>query len=316
MRALATAALLAGSAVLTACAPVPALRIADPAVPRAHELTQVAFHPQDEYQCGPAALATVLNHAGTVVTPEQLVPRVFLPAREGSLQVEMIAATRQFDRVPYVLDGTRETIVREVAAGHPVLVLQNLGLGWLPVWHYAVVVGYDVEREEFILRSGREARLATGLATFERTWARGEHWALSVTAPGDVPFTADESRYLAAIAPFERLGRSGTAAQAYAGALQRWPESNTARFGLANASYALGQRAGAERLYRDIVARDPRHAAAWNNLAQVLFDLERWADAEAAAQRAVELGGASVETARRTLAEIRARRTPPVQPPD
>src|SRR5437868_6842253 len=53
------------------------------------ELKEVPFFPQDEYQCGPAALATVLNTFGVKVTPEELVPEVYLPARKGSLQAGM-----------------------------------------------------------------------------------------------------------------------------------------------------------------------------------------------------------------------------------
>ena len=41
---------------------------------RAVELAQTPFFPQDRYQCGPAALATVLGAAGVHVTPEELVP--------------------------------------------------------------------------------------------------------------------------------------------------------------------------------------------------------------------------------------------------
>src|SRR5207237_7460971 len=43
------------------------------------ELKDVPFFAQDEYQCGPAALATVLANAGLKLTPEQLVPEVYLP---------------------------------------------------------------------------------------------------------------------------------------------------------------------------------------------------------------------------------------------
>ena len=123
------------------------------APPVAGELTRVPFFPQERYQCGPAALATVLAAADVPVTAEELVPRVYLPVRRGSLQTEMIAATRQYDRVPYVLDPTLDAIAGEIQAGRPVLVLQNLGLRSLPRWHYSVVVGVDARRRELILRS-------------------------------------------------------------------------------------------------------------------------------------------------------------------
>ena len=64
-------------AVLAGCAQlVPqtvALRSGWPAgVPERVEWTGVPFFPQVDYQCGPAALATVLGYSGVKVTPEQL----------------------------------------------------------------------------------------------------------------------------------------------------------------------------------------------------------------------------------------------------
>ncbi|MET0987939.1 MAG: hypothetical protein ABW034_21275, partial [Steroidobacteraceae bacterium] len=69
-------------------------------LPERVELEQVPFFPQAEYQCGPAALATVLEAAGVATTPDALVPIVYLPARKGTLQTELVAATRRFDRIP------------------------------------------------------------------------------------------------------------------------------------------------------------------------------------------------------------------------
>ena len=74
-----------------------------PGIPGARELTEVPFFPQDDYQCGPAALATVMSAAGVKVTPEELVPEVYLPERKGSLQVEMLAAPRRHGLVSYQL---------------------------------------------------------------------------------------------------------------------------------------------------------------------------------------------------------------------
>ena len=59
------------------------------------ELKEVPFFPQEAYQCGPAALATVLVAAGASVTPEALAPQAYLPERHGSLQLELVAATRR-----------------------------------------------------------------------------------------------------------------------------------------------------------------------------------------------------------------------------
>ncbi len=117
-------------------------------------------------------------HAGRESTPEALVPQVYLPARKGSLQAEMLATARRHRLVAYPLAPRLEDLLREIAAGNPVVVLQNLALDWAPQWHYAVAIGYDLDAREIVLRSGVTRRLAMTLDTFERTWARSGHWAM------------------------------------------------------------------------------------------------------------------------------------------
>ena len=98
-----------------------------PGLPEQVELA-TPFFPQEEYQCGPAALATALVSAGAQTTPEALVPQVYVPERKGSFQVEMLAAARRHGMVSYALAPKFEDLLREIAAGTPVIVLQNLGI--------------------------------------------------------------------------------------------------------------------------------------------------------------------------------------------
>ena len=63
------------------------------------ELDSAPFFPQKDYQCGPASLATVMAYSGISVTPDDLVSKVYLPNRGGSLQVEMLAAPRSYGLV-------------------------------------------------------------------------------------------------------------------------------------------------------------------------------------------------------------------------
>ena len=147
-----------------------ALRTGWPAgVAQSTEIAGVPFFPQEEYECGPAALATVLDFSGAHTTPEALVPQVYLPGRHGSLQLELLAASRRHDRVPYVLAPRYADLLREVAAGHPVLVLQDVGLVGTQ-WHYAVVNGFDYPSGTVLLRSGRRARQEMPFTAFERSF--------------------------------------------------------------------------------------------------------------------------------------------------
>jgi hypothetical protein len=276
-------------------------------LPEPVELTAVPFFPQEEYQCGPAALATVLNWSGVNVTPAELAPQVYLPERRGSLQLELIGAARRHGRIPYVLQPQLESLLAEVSSGNPVLILQNLSLPWYPAWHYAVVAGFDLKRDRLVLRSGPIERHEVPFKVFERTWRRSHYWALVVLPPDRLPFTAEEIPYVQAVAPLERLARWPDTAQAYATALTRWPKSLAARMGLGNSRYALGDVRGAEEAFRQAARDHPDAGVAFNNLAQALSDQGRLPEAQAAAQRAVELGGPQGKTFRETLKQIEAR---------
>ncbi|MDP3516452.1 MAG: PA2778 family cysteine peptidase [Pseudohongiella sp.] len=254
-------------------------------------LSQVPFFAQDLYQCGPAALATVLTASGISVTPEQLVPLVYVPAREGSFQVEMVAATRSLGRLAYRLTPTLEALLSEVAAGQPVLVLQNLSLKWYPRWHFAVVKGFDVQAGRIILNSGMIENYDMSLATFERTWARAQHWAILTLSPGDMPVMGEPAAYFSALAAFEQNNASELAASAYISGLQHWPSDINLRMGYGNLLYSQQLPSHAHEQFSALLLEHPDYAPAHNNLAQILLEQGQGELALHHAQQAVALGG-------------------------
>lgn len=296
------------SLLVAGCATLESDRLAlPPGLPAQVELDAVPFFPQQAFQCGPATLAMALRAADVAATPEALEPQVYIPDKRGSLQPELLAATRRNGRLAYVLQPELLSVLREVAAGQPVIVLQNLAFAWYPKWHYALVVGYDASRGEMILRSGLTPRHVVAMQTFERTWRRAGAWAMVVVAPGTVPATADELAYLQALVDFER--QAGAAATAgYQAATRRWPRSLGAWLGLGNRHYAQGERAAAADAYRQAVRHHPQSAVALNNLAQTLADLNQLTEAETVARQAVALGGPWQAAAEETLNAIRQRR--------
>ncbi len=266
-------------------------------------LERVPFFPQDDTLCGPASLAMVAQAAGSRVTPEALTPQVYLPGRQGSLQVEMLAAVRRQGLVPFPLRPNMAALLDEVAAGDPVLVLQNLSLPMAPQWHYAVVVGYDRIAQTVLLHSGTTPRMAMPLATFEHTWARSGRWAVRVTAPSRLPATAEVDAWAAAVAPLERVDAAAASA-AWQAALVRWPDHRISLLGLGNAAYAQGQLTRAAAAYQAAVQAHPDFADAWNNLAQARLELGDRASAARAIGRAVALGGPRQDSYRRLQRRI------------
>jgi hypothetical protein len=284
-----------------------ALREAPPAgIPSKVELPGVPFFPQEEYQCGPAALATVLVHRKVAVTPEDLVPQVYLPERKGSLQVEMLAAARRRGMVSYALAPRLEDVLRELAAGNPVIVLQDIGIWPFENWHYAVAFGYDLETGELLLRSGERERQVLPFAVHEYVWRRGGHWSMVALPAGRIAATATEAGWLASLAAFERVDPRGSRT-GYAAFLQRWPTNVEAMIGLGNAHHAAGELKQAEALLRRALERKPDSVIAQNNLAQTLSDQGRHAEALEMAERAVAAGGPFSQAARETRDVVRSR---------
>lgn len=277
-----------------------------PGLPEKVELAEVPFFPQLEYQCGPAALATVLVNAGAKTSPEELVPQVYIPDRKGSLQVEMLAAARRHGMVSYALAPRFEDLLREIAAGTPVIVLQDLGLLGA-TWHYAVAVGYDYPYGTLVLRSGTQERDVMPFAAHEVMWRRSGYWAMVALPPDRIPATAEERSWLGAIAAFERTGQARGARVAYSAFLERWPENVDARIGLANAHYALGELAQAEAVLREAARRDPGSVVVLNNLAQTLSDLGRHEEALPLIEKAMAAGGPFAGAVRETRETILER---------
>jgi tetratricopeptide (TPR) repeat protein len=277
-----------------------------PGLPERTELTAVPFFPQLEYQCGPAALATVLVSAGAKTSPEELVPQVYIPDRQGSLQVEMLAAARRHGMVSYALAPRFEDLLREIAAGNAVIVLQNLGL-FTAGWHYAVAIGYDYPRGTLVLRSGTQEREVMPFAAHEVVWMRSGYWAMVAVPPDRIPVTAEEKSWLSAIAALERTGDARRSRVAYTAFLQRWPENVNAHIGLANTHYALGELTQAEAVLREAARRDPESVVVLNNLAQTLSDLGRHEEALPVIEKAAAAGGPFAGAVQKTRATILER---------
>ena len=301
--ALPAAALLWG---LTGCAASPPLAEGLPAgFPRSIELAGTPFFAQDEYQCGPAALATVLRESGVITSPQDLRPQIYVPGRRGSLQAELIGASRRHGRLPYVLAAHAGDLVAELSEGRPVLVLQNLGATRLPRWHYAVLIGYDADRNVAILRSGTSERVELRWQKFARTWHLGGRWAITTLAPGVMPGHAEPARFIEAAAGLEAAGRRAEAGAAYDAAIARWPHEPLAWLGRGNVAYGDGELDAAAEAYLRAIGLAPTNAAARNNLAQVLAAANCLPEARRQLERAAEFGAGTELAA--AVAESRAK---------
>lgn len=304
--------MLAACVVLAGCVAQPARPplMAPPAT--AVELTDVPFFPQSRYQCGPAALATALGASGVAVSPDALAPQVYVPGRKGSFQVELAAAARRQGRIAYPLSGGLDGLLAELVAGRPVLVLQNLAFGWAPRWHYAVVVGFEPDRQRLVLRSGRTRRQLTNVASFDRTWSLADRWGLVLLRPGELPARGQPREYLAAVAAAGAGLTDADHARALAAGMTVWPADADLPFAAANLARARGDQQRSLALYQRALELAPAHLGTLNNLADLLSGM----GCQRAALELVNRGLAAAERGSRladvllaTRAEILSRQS-------
>lgn len=218
----------------------------------------VPFHPQEGFRCGPAAMASVLGWSGMEVAPAALEGQFYAVKDPRAALVE---TARRYGRLAYPISGT-QAMMAELAAGHPVLVLQNLGVSREPLWNCQVAVGFDRQAGKVWVHSGDQPAKSMSLGLFERLWTESEQWGLVVLRPGDLPASVREEDYVRAAKGMEQAGRYWEAVLSYDTALSQWPRNSDAMMGLASSLYLLGDPRGAADAYRAAAAsaRDPRPA--------------------------------------------------------
>jgi predicted Zn-dependent protease len=157
----------------------------------------------------------------------------------------------------------------------PVLVLLNLGISALPVYHYAVVIGYEPDSDSIIMRSGEDYRLLMSRLRFLSAWSKAGSWALTVPPIGKLPAKVNVERFLRSVIALESVGQWQAAQQNYLTVLGKWPDNTLARFGLANTLRTEGKLTEAADQYSKVLKQDASHKPARNNLADTLLRLGR-----------------------------------------
>lgn len=144
----------------------------------------VPFYPPEEYYCGPASLASVMNYWGYKVSQEEIAREVYIPRFKGVIATDLaLYAEKRGFRVEERA-GDLEILKRHISQGHPVIVFLDLGIGPYSIGHYTVVLGYNDLNSTIIAHSGREESKVYTYKRFLRHWKRTEYWML-VPLPAD-----------------------------------------------------------------------------------------------------------------------------------
>lgn len=292
------------SACLCACALQPPPIATD--LPPARLLDQVPFVSQDNHACGPASLAMVLQHYGVRETQARLKPLLLLPERKGTLQIELTAAARREGFAALKGPDDLNGLMRDVAAGYPVIVLQNLRFDRWPLWHYAVVIGFDQKDKVVLLRSGTNALIEETYPTFLTTWNRSGYWSLLVVPPGQIPPSTTPAISTDAAEALLQSHQPAAGLATYAASVHQWPDSITLWNGFGNAAYAQQRWTISVQAFAQSLLRSPSQARLWNNFAYALQQAGCSSSADQALHCAQQLApqDALLMDSRRELDEI------------
>ncbi len=151
-------------------------------------IPNVPFFSQEAYQCGPTALAIVLDYwhrktaSGKWVTPDEIASRIYSPSARGvlGLDLELYARKQGFETRQYA--GTMEDLRHNVNEGVPSIIFVDYGLSVYEVHHFMVVTGYA--RDGFVVNSGRRENQFISEGELEKIWKKNGYWTLVLKPSG------------------------------------------------------------------------------------------------------------------------------------
>lgn len=257
-------------------------------IPKSAKISDVEFIQQKENHCGPASLAMVLSHHKKHTPVDELASQMFTPLKEGTFQTDLISATRRQGMMTVPVNSV-ENLLKEIAAGNPVVVFQNLGLKKLPKWHYAVATGYNLKNETMTLHSGSEKNMKLDVRVFEHTWSLANYWGIVVLPPGKLSQTATELDHMQSAVGLEQLKKFDEAEKAYLSILQKWPFSLSALIGMGNIRFSQSRYSEAVIFLTAATIKHPESSIAWHNLALAQGAASMLSQAQNSSQKAISL---------------------------
>ncbi len=144
----------------------------------------VPFNPQEDYYCGPSSLASVMQFYGRNISQHEIAKEVFKRDLGGSIALDLMLFARKMGFRGEIIEGDMEIIKSKIESGQPLIVLLDIGWFFYSRPHFAVVVGYDSEKNMIIVNSGRNREQEYEREEFIRIWKKMGNLILLV-APAD-----------------------------------------------------------------------------------------------------------------------------------
>jgi hypothetical protein len=156
----------------------------------------------------------MLSQQGIVITPGLLEKPLHLPGAEAQLQQNMQNLAREYGMVVYPLDSRLPALLTQVAAGYPVMVRFTEGSAMWAGPRYAILAGYNRQKQTVLLRAGMNHRNLMSFSSFESSFKDAGGWAVLIQKPNQIPVNVDPQRWLKAAIDLGQAGQEQAAERA------------------------------------------------------------------------------------------------------
>lgn len=282
---------------LVACGPTRSQFVRSPDVVH---LLNVPFFPNTTDQCGPAALASVLNFWGKPLSPEEAKTAVYLPSLHGTLPMDLLPALKKQGLSGEVASGSFEDIKNEIRQGRPVIAYLDFGTKRFPIRHFLVVTGFDDRRHGLIVHSSASKNKFASYRRFNRGWKDTDHWMLtvwpdqsslpvshSVRRPPNLDEHMSADDYFQLGSTYRSQGNNKEAVSKFESAVKLNKHHEPTLMALGNLSFEAGDLKKAEHYFKRVLKTNPSHGGANNNLAMVYLKEGKFKKAETLASQAL-----------------------------
>jgi ABC-type bacteriocin/lantibiotic exporter with double-glycine peptidase domain len=141
-------------------------------------IESVPFFSQEDYQCGPAAMASVLNYRGIKIRSEEIASAIYSKSARGTLNFDMVFFAEKKGLYARQYPGNLADLKYRIDNSHPLIVMVDYGFLIYQKDHFMVVVGYD--SGNIIVHSGKDSFKRIPIEDFLKTWQKTKNWTLLI----------------------------------------------------------------------------------------------------------------------------------------
>lgn len=159
--------------------------------PSQHHVAGVPLAESPRDECGPAALAAVLQYQGEEVTAADIGREIDLPGYHGAINLDLLLWARRRGFEAWAGEGSTYALQQAIGRELPVICMVRRRGPIADRNHFVVVRGYDNARQVWFMDAGNGSEEAVSASDFACDWGECGRWMLVVEERRDGAGVAD-----------------------------------------------------------------------------------------------------------------------------